>query len=152
MGPHQRMYSYDRRTAGSEIQVNEVEFASGQEPEEAVEQREDFVTLVRVTFTVQGKALASLLKKQERALEKALEKATEKEVLHAAQNSSAILKELTLAIKKMVQGYVTSEGARASGLKVEFASESDLDYRAKIDPPKKAVRLELEFDVEGTVS
>jgi hypothetical protein len=34
---------------------------------------------------------------------------------------------------------------------VEFASEGDLAYSAKADAAKKEVRIELEFDVEGTI-
>jgi hypothetical protein len=34
---------------------------------------------------------------------------------------------------------------------VDFANESDLAYSAKGDSAKKEVRLELEFDVGGTI-
>lgn len=144
-------YSYDRRFAASDIKVLDVEFASGQEPDDAIEQEEDFATLVRVTFTVGGPTLARLLKKQDRVLEQALKTLKPQEVIRAAQNSRDILKELTPPIKKMVQDYISSEGARAKSVSVDFASESDLAYAAKANPAKKEVRIELEFDVEGSV-
>ncbi len=144
-------YDYDRRTAASDVQIHTVEFASGQEPDDAIDSRGDFVTLVRVDFTLRGPTLARLLEKQDRVLEKALKELNSKALLNRAQDSQALLRELTPAIKKMVQSYVSSEGARAGRLTVDFASEGDLAYTAKADAAKKEVRIELEFDVEGTI-
>lgn len=144
-------YDYDRRIAASDVQIHSVEFASGQEPDDAIENREDFVTLVRVDFTVGGPTLARLLEKQDRVVEKALKDLKPTALLNRAQDSQALLRELTPAIKRMVQSYVSSEGARAGRLTVDFASEGDLAYSAKADATKKEVRMELEFDVEGTL-
>lgn len=144
-------YDYDRRIAASDVQVHSVEFASGQEPDDAIANQEDFITLVRVDFTVRGPTLARLLEKQDRVLEKALKELNTKMLLNRAQDSQPLLRELTPAIKKMVQGYVSSEGARAGRVTVDFANEGDLAYTAKADPAKKEVRVELEFDVEGTI-
>lgn len=145
-------YDYDRRIASSDIKVHEVEFASGQEPDDAIEHEEDFATLVRVDFTVGGPTLARLLKKQDRVLEKALKELKTPAALDAALKSREVLQGLTPAIKKLVADYVRSKGATASKLTVEFADEGDLPFRAKAAPDKKELRLELEFDVDGSIS
>lgn len=65
-------------TAG-DIQVHNVEFSSGQEPENPHE----FATLMLVDFTVRGRTLATLLGKQMRVLERFLETAPKRKLLNA---------------------------------------------------------------------
>lgn len=137
-----------RVLTAADIKVDDVDFASGQEPDDAIEMGEDFATLVRAEFTISGRTLARLLGKQERVLEKALTTLKPKAVLTAIENSKDVLRALTPAVKRMVQQYITSEGGDApSRLTVDFASESDLPYKAKADARKKTVTVEMEFDV-----
>jgi len=55
-----------RILTAADITVHDVEFASGQEPDDAVEMGEGFASLVRAEFTISGKTLAKVLGKQER--------------------------------------------------------------------------------------
>ena len=137
-----------RVLTAADIKVNDVEFASGQEPDDAIETGEDFASLVRAEFTIGGRTLARLLGKQERVLEKALTTVKPKAVFAAIEKSKDVLRAVTPAVKRMVQQYVTSEGGDAPGrLSVDFASESDLPYKMKADARKKTVTVEMEFDV-----
>lgn len=140
-----------RVLTAADIKVHNVEFASGQEPDEAIEMGEDFASLVRAEFTVSGRTLARLLGKQQRVLEKALDKATTKLIVNKLQDNRDMLRVLTPAVKRMVTQYITRDlGENApSKLTVEFAEESDLPYTAKIDARKQSVRVELEFEVGG---
>ncbi len=136
-----------RVLTAADIKVHNVEFASGQEPDDAIEMGEGFASLVRAEFTISGKTLARLLGKQQRVLEKALDKAKIKQILNAVENSKDVLRAVTPAVKRMVQDYVTDMGGDAGRLKVDFADESDLPYKAKTDARNQAVRVEMEFDV-----
>jgi len=144
------MYSYDRTRTASGIQIHNVEFASGQEPDDSLEVGEGFASLVRVDFTVSGRDLAKLLGKQERTLEKALKDMSPRQILKAAEDNRDVLRAVTPAVKRMVQSYASSVGGRVRRLDVTFASESDLAYRVKIDPRKQTARFELEFDVDAS--
>ena len=136
-----------RVLTAADIKVHNVEFASGQEPDDAVEMGEDFATLVRAEFTISGRTLTRLLGKQERVLEKALTTLKPRAILTAVENSKDALRAVTPAVKRMVQQYVTDMGGNAGRLKVDFASESDLPYKVKADARSKTVRVEMEFDV-----
>jgi hypothetical protein len=137
-----------RILTAADITVHDVDFASGQEPDDSVEAGEDFATLVRVEFTISGRTLARLLGKQERVLEKALTDISDRKVLNAIQNNNDVLRAITPAVKRMVTQYITHDlGADAPRLSVDFADESDLPYEVKADPRKLAVRVEMEFDV-----
>lgn len=146
------MYSYDRRTAASDLTVHDVEFASGQEEsiKEGLQTGDGFATLVRAEFTVSGKMLARLLGKQMRVLEQALTKTKPQQVIRALQDNRDVFKVVGKAAKNMVQRYITGDLQEdAPRMTVDFADDSDLPATAKIDAKRLSVRVELEFDVIG---
>lgn len=144
-------YSYDR-TAATDIKVHDVEFASGQDEhlEESLDSGEGVITLVRAEFTVSGRTLARLLGKQMRVLETALGKMKSRQILNAVDGNREVLKVVGRVAKNMVQRYIVSDlGKDSPRLTVDFASESDLPYKAVVDARNQSVRVELEFDVGG---
>lgn len=130
----------------SDISVLNVEFASGQEPD--LEFDDSFASLVRVEFTIKGRALAKLLNKQERVLPKVLEKIKSHQIINAIQNSENILQIVSPDIRRMVTKYIVIElDKKAPKLSISFAEESDLPYTAKVNPKDMSVTVEMEFDV-----
>ncbi len=128
-----------------DVNIIDIDFASGQEPLDG----EDYVSLVRVEFTVGGAALARLLGRQHRVLDRALKQATERQLINAALNSDELLKALTPTVSKFVHNhlmYELDEPYVAKAL-VDFANESDLPYVARVNAQNETVTFELEFDV-----
>ena len=132
----------------SDIEVIDIEFTSGQEPD----QSEDFVTLVRVTYKIKGTKLARLLGKQMRVLDKYLRDLSKdpnakNKILSAATQNREVLAVVGKAVGKFVYDYVVEEFNEPSGMViVDFAEESDYPYRVKIDPTEQSVIIESEFD------
>jgi hypothetical protein len=104
-----------------DINIIDIDFASGQEPLAG----EDYVSLVRVEFTVGGDALARLLGRQHRVLDRALKQATERQLINAAMNSDELLKTLTPTVSKFVRQYLAYELDEPHVAKavVDFAQE-----------------------------
>ena len=130
----------------NDVTVLDIDFASGQEPTDG----EDYVSLVRVEFTVGGAALARLLGRQHRVLDRALKQATERQLINAALNSAELLKTLTPAISKFVREYLAYEldEPRVAKAVMDFAQEdTGLPFVARVGSRTETVAFELEFDV-----
>jgi hypothetical protein len=56
------------KTRNPDVVVNDIEFASGQEPQDP----DEFATLVRANYTIKCETLARMLGKQQRVLERYL--------------------------------------------------------------------------------
>ncbi len=136
-----------------DITVNDIEFASGQEPDN----EEDFITLVRANYTVRGKKLAQILGKQMRVLEKNLlayskDDKSKRMIITKITEDDDVLITLSQAIRRFVKIYllqeVMSEGGYIPRMSVENAEEgTELPYTIRINPFEQSVTVETEFDV-----
>lgn len=136
----------------SDITVNDIEFASGQEPDN----EEDFITLVRANYTVRGKKLAQILGKQMRVLEKNLvsyskDDKSKRMIITKITEDDDVLITLSQAIRRFVKIYLIQEVMPEDGhiprISVENADESDLPFTIRINPFEQSVTVETEFDV-----
>lgn len=125
-----------------ELKVEEVEFASGQEPESR-----DFAALVRVTFSIEGALLARTLGKQRRVLSRALDKAGPRQLFTAVERRPQILAAIRPHVRRLVGEHMELLGERRPAVMIDWADESDLPYAAFIYPAEQRVRLEMELDV-----
>jgi len=133
-----------RVMGAGDIEIHDVDFASGQEPSSS----DDFASLIRVEFTVKGKTLAKLLRKQARVLGRFLEGASKKQVLNAIGNTRDVLKAVTPKVTRLVYDYIRDEfDETPPRVKVDWAEEGGYGFTAKIDPRAESVRVEMEFDV-----
>jgi hypothetical protein len=141
-------------TAG-DITVHDVEIASDQEVsiDNGMTYGEGFVVLMRADFTVKGRTLAKILRKQQRVLGRFLEKATERQLLNAIGDSREVLKAVSPKIKWAVYDYIQDEFPGEDPPRrmeaVWTSDEGDLPYRAKADPRTESVRVEMEFDLDA---
>ena len=136
--------------SNSDIVVNSIEFASGQEPEYS----DTFATLVRANYTIRGKKLAQILGKQMRVLDKYLQELSKydygkKIIINRVTEDDEVLVKLTKSISNFVTRYLCDEFQieGATKLSVENASESDLLYTVDIYSIDMKVVVETEFDV-----
>lgn len=130
-------------TAG-DIEVHNVEFSSGQEPGDP----QEFASLVMVDFTVRGRTLAKILRKQARVLGRFLEKAPKRLLLNAIGESAEVLRAVSNPIRREVYNYIRDEfDETPPRVKIDFADAGDYGFTAKIDPRAESVRVEMEFDV-----
>ena len=134
----------------SDIIVNSIEFASGQEPEYS----DTFATLVRANYTIRGKKLAQILGKQIRVLEKYLHELSKydygkKIIVSRVTEDDDVLVELSKSISNFIVRYLIDELQIESEpeLQIENANEGDYTYSVKIDPNNMQVTVETEFDV-----
>lgn len=139
-----RLAGRDSKNASPGILVQNLEFASGQEPEDS----EDFVTLVRVSFQVQGQGLAKVLGKQLRVLEKTLESVNPKKLLHAIESSQEVLRAIAPQMRAFVaEHFLSLDMDPPQHTQVDWASSSDYPNSVKIEHGKGVAHFEMEFDM-----
>jgi len=124
-----------------DVKVLDVDFASGQEPTDG----QDYITLVRVEFSVAGRALVRALGCQLRVLDRVLEKTPTRVVLNRVLQDDIVLTALDQPIKRFVRQYLLDETGEAARARVDLAEESDLPYTVKV--ARGTVVMEAEFDV-----
>ena len=142
----------------ADFKVENVEFASGQEPDMF---DDDFVTTVTVKFTLQGKLLAQLLGVQNRTLGKHLSKTNDRALLYKLQNSrigAGILKLLHPGIKRMIYDYGMDEasardfdstpGVRIGPRDIDWDVDSSWQ-KVWNDSRREQVTFEVEVEVSG---
>jgi len=127
-------------TAAADIKFTEIEFISGQEPKDDLD--DEIGTSLRARFTVSGKLLAKMLGKQMRVLEESLDKVTESQMLYALDKiEREVLKMLRPHAVRFVGAFMRDEFDR--GLKtpkIEFSSDT-LYWDADIKPKKQEVEF-----------
>jgi len=146
------------KTKNPDVTVNDIEFASGQEPQDS----EDFVSLVRANYTIKGPTLARMLGKQQRVLDRFLTSIGKKN----GPSKRSVINQLTkepefgdklapqnqvrTKVGKFVGGYIVEEfDEDAPRMAVHIEPESDLPYTIEVVVLDKAITLETEYGVES---
>lgn len=128
-----------------DISVLDIDFASGQEPED----NEDFGTLITISFSVSDQSLASLVGKQRRVLYRYLEKASKQQLLNIVLNNNKILRFLKPTIRRFLNEYFVYDLNidAPQYFNFDWAEESDYPYSVKVNPADESVTFEVEIDV-----
>lgn len=146
------------KTRNPDVVINEIEFASGQEPLNG----EDFVSLVRANYTIKDVTLARMLRKQERVLARYLltigkkNGPTKKQIINMLTREPepgdklAPQNQIRSKIGKFVGGYIVEEfDVDAPRMSIHMESESDLPYTLSVDLHDRSVTLETEYGIES---
>jgi len=140
------------REGAGDITIDEVDFVSGQYPED--DNDPDAAADVEVTFTIKGRSLAQLLGKQARVLPQTLEKLDSRKALKLLGQGSRnpAIKELFAALQRPVARLVDQEarsqfgrGAKLDPRSLEFTQDESY-WSAKVDPKKQAIRYQVEME------
>jgi hypothetical protein len=146
-------YTYDRRLrqAATDILVKEVDFVSGQEPQDDFDPT--FVTDVEAVVVISGVMLARLMGKQQRVVSAVLEKMNQKEAISLVSRGGNVVNPIIMTLKgkisRLLDDYARDKfnrGARVTG--IELADNTEY-WEAKINASEQSIQYNIELSVMG---
>jgi hypothetical protein len=146
-------YTYDRRLrqAVTDILVKEVDFVSGQEPQDDFDPT--FAVDVEAVVVISGVMLARLMGKQQRVVSTVLEKMNQKEAISLVSRGGSTINPIITTLKgkisRLLDDYARdqfSRGARVTG--IELSDNTDY-WEAKINASEQSIQYNIELNVMG---
>jgi len=138
------------RTAADFKVLDDVDFVTGQEPQAW---DDDFITDVRISFVLEGKALARLFKWQQRVLGRRLQKVTGPSAVRELQYNTRYADSLLTSLRKpafnLVREYAQDELDQwPIHMRIEWG-DNPRYWEATVDKRRESITFTVELTVEG---